>query len=273
MFIATNVYGWTQLARAAGQEFDRAAAMAQARAAGLTGWEDAFRSAAEVAAVAADAEAAGLSMRSAYVFGAFHEEALAAQSSDAALAICDAALPHGVTRFISNPDPLPGGTPKTDAQLRIQSRALEALGQAIRARGGALLYHTHAPEMQMAAREFHHMMAATDPAALSLCLDIHWVYRGAGDSMVALEDIIRLYAPRIGELHLRQSKGGIWDETLGEGDIGLATVATMLADRGVRPLLTLEHAYEEGTPSTMDPVSAHAASVATTTRLFGAIAA
>ncbi len=273
MFIATNVYGWTQLARAAGRDFDRAAAMAQTRAAGLSGWEDAFRSPADVGPVAADAAAAGLAMRSAYVFGAFHEEALAARSTETALAICDALLPYGVTRFISNPDPLPGGAPKSDAQLRTQAKALETLGRALRARGGDLLYHTHAPEMQAAAREFHHMMAATDPAALSLCLDIHWVYRGAGNSMVALEDIIRLYAPRISELHLRQSKGGVWDETVGDGDIDLATVAAMLADRGVRPLLVLEHAYEDGTPQTMDPVMAHAASVATITRLFGAIAA
>lgn len=273
MFIATNVYGWTQLARAAGRDYDRPAAMAQARAAGLTGWEDAFRSAADAAPVAADAAAAGLTMRSAYVFGAFHEEALAQKSADTALAICDALLPHGVTRFISNPDPLPGGTPKTDAQLRTQSKALETLGHAFRARGAELLYHTHAPEMQAAAREFHHMLTATDPAALSLCLDLHWVYRGAGNSMVALEDIIRLYAPRISELHLRQSRNGIWDETLGEGDIDLATVAAMLTERGVKPLLTLEHAYEDGTPRTMEPVAAHAASVATITRLFGAIAA
>ncbi len=91
--------------------------------------------------------------------------------------------------------------------------------------------------------------------------------------MVALEDIIRLYAPRISELHLRQSKGGIWDETFGEGDIDLGTVAAMLGERGVKPLLTLEHAYEDGTPRTMEPVAAHAASVATITRLFGAIAA
>lgn len=273
MFIATNVYGWTQLARAAGRDFDRAAAMAQARAAGLTGWEDAFRTPDQVAPVAADAAAAGLTMRSAYVFGAFHEEALAVASTETALAICDALIPHGVTRFISNPDPLPGGAPKTDAQLRIQSRMVEALGRAIRSRGGALLYHTHSPEMQAAAREFHHMMAATDPAALSLCLDIHWVYRGAGNSMVALEDIIRLYAARVSELHLRQSKGGVWDETLGEGDIDLGTVAAMLAERGAKPLLVLEHAYEDGTPSTMNPVDAHAASVATITRLFGAIGA
>ncbi|NCT11381.1 MAG: TIM barrel protein [Rhodobacterales bacterium] len=273
MFIATNVYGWTQIARAAGRDFDRPRAMADARAAGLTGWEDAFRSVAEVAPVAADAAAAGLVMRSAYVFGTFHTEAEAQASSDTALAICDALMPHGVTRFISNPNPLPGGAVKSDAELRVQSRAVEALGHAMRARGAELLYHTHAPEMQAAAREFHHMLAATDPAALSLCLDVHWVWRGAGNSMVALEDIIRLYGPRVSELHLRQSKGGVWDETIGDGDIDMASVAAMLAQQGVRPLLVIEHAYEDGTPQTMPTVAAHAASVAYVARHFGSIAA
>ncbi|MCC5973059.1 MAG: hypothetical protein JJT81_03310 [Rubellimicrobium sp.] len=48
MFTATNACGRTQLARAAGHEFDRATAMAQARAAGRTGRQDAVRSADEV---------------------------------------------------------------------------------------------------------------------------------------------------------------------------------------------------------------------------------
>lgn len=273
MFIATNVYGWTQLARAAGRDFDRAAAMAQARAAGLSGWEDAFRSADQVAPVAAAAAAAGLTMRSAYVFGAFHDEALARASSSTALAICDALMPHGVTRFISNPDPLPGGALKSDAQLRVQARALQTLGEGLRARGAELLFHTHAPEMRAAAREFHHMLAATDPAAVRLCLDLHWVWRGAENSQVALENVIRLYAARVSELHIRQSRGGVWSETVGDGDIDLAAIAAMLAERGTRPLLVIEHAYEDGTPMTMDPVSAHAASVATVARVFGPIAA
>jgi inosose dehydratase len=273
VFIATNVYSWSQRDRAAGREFNRPAAMAAAKSAGLSGWEDSFRSPDQVSAVARDAAMAGLAMRSAYVFGAFHEDALAEKSIANALAICDALRPHGVTLFISNPDPLPGGTAKTDAQLRTQSKALESLGRSIREQGGTLLYHAHTPEMQASAREFHHMLAATDPAVLSLCLDIHWIYRGTGDSMVALEDIIRLYGPRVSELHLRQSRNGIWDETFSDGDIDLTVVADMLAERGVRALPVLELAAEEGTPSTMDPITAHATSVATVQKIFGAIAA
>ncbi|MCU0853648.1 MAG: hypothetical protein MUF63_01770 [Rhodobacteraceae bacterium] len=129
MFIATNVYGWTQIARREGRDFDRARAMRDARTAGLTGWEDAFRLPGEVAQVAADAAAAGLAMRSAYVFGAFHTAEAAAAATANALAIVDALLPHGVTRFISNPDSLPGGALKSDEELRVQARALETLGR------------------------------------------------------------------------------------------------------------------------------------------------
>ena len=260
MFIATNVYGWTQIAAREGRAFDRPRAMAEARRAGLTGWEDAFRSAEEAGPVAEAAAAAGLTMRSAYVFGTFHDEATARQSTDMALRICDALMPHGVRRFISNPNPLPGGALKSDAELRVQGKALEALGQALKARGAELLYHTHAPEMKAGAREFHHMLAATDPEAVRLCLDLHWVWRGAENSMVALEDIIRLYAQRVSELHIRQSRGGTWHEVVGLGDIDMEGVAAMLKARGVRPLLVVEHAYEEGTVMTLDAVGAHAAS-------------
>ena len=126
--------------------------------------------------------------------------------------------------------------------------------------------------MKASAREFHHMLAATDPALVRLCLDLHWVWRGAENSMVALEDIIQLYGDRVSELHIRQSQGGIWDQTVGDGDIDMATVAMMLDAKGAKPLLVLEHAYEDATPHTMETVAAHAASVAYVQRHFGAIA-
>ncbi|SLN61512.1 sugar phosphate isomerase/epimerase family protein [Roseisalinus antarcticus] len=273
MFIGTNVYGWTQIARLRGQDYDRPQAMAQAGAAGLTGWEDAVRSADQVPDLARDAAAAGLEMRSAYVFGAFHTEVLAQASTDSALAICDALMPHGVTRFIFNPDPLPDGALKDDAQLRTQAHALEALGRSLRERGAALLYHTHAPEMRASAREFHHMLASTDPGAVSLCLDLHWVWRGAGDSQVALEDIIRLYGPRVSELHLRQSHGGVWAEAFEDGDIDHGAIVAHLTAAGVTPLMVLENCYEEATPFERDPVETHRASAAYVAGLFGELAA
>ena len=78
------------------------------------------------------------------------------------------------------------------------------------------------------------MLLATDPKNVSLCLDVHWVYRGSGNSQVALFDIVKLYGKRIAELHLRQSKGGIWQETFTEGDIDYPRLVQMLDGLGVK---------------------------------------
>jgi inosose dehydratase len=273
MFIATNVYGWSQIATREGRDYDRLQAMESARAAGFTGWEDAYGDVEKAKAVAEDARESGLEMRSAYVFGAFHTPDLAASATKTALSICDALMPHGVTHFIFNPDPLPNGALKDDAALRVQSASLEALGRTLKDRGARLLYHTHDPEMRASAREFHHMLCATDPDAVSLCLDTHWIWRGAGNSMVALEDIVRLYAPRVAELHLRQSHGGVWAETLGEGDIDHDSVRRLLEADGRKRLIVIEHAYEGGTPNERDVVEAHAESVAFAKAQFGGMAA
>jgi inosose dehydratase len=48
-----------------------------------------------------------------------------------------------------------------------------------------------------------------------MCFDAHWLYRGASNSEVAVFDIARLYADRIIELHVRQSKDDVWTEVLG----------------------------------------------------------
>jgi inosose dehydratase len=97
----------------------------------------------------------------------------------------------------------------------------------------------------------------TDPKLLSLCLDAHWVYRGAGNSQLALLDVVKLYGSRIIEVHLRQSTENVWAETFGEGDIDYRAVASQLIRIGVKPHLVLEVAVEEGTPKTLDPVEAH----------------
>ncbi|WP_439603055.1 sugar phosphate isomerase/epimerase family protein [Devosia sp.] len=272
MFFGTNVYGWTLLARRDGKDWSVESAMADARAAGISGWEHSFRKAEDVEGVAAAAARQGLAMRSAYVFGAFHEPELAAAASANALEVAAALRQVGVRQLIFNPDPLPGGALKSDAQLRTQSAAIEALGQQLAAAGSRLLYHTHDPEMKGGAREFHHMMVNTDPAAVGLCLDVHWVYRGAENSQVALEDIVSLYAARIGLLHLRQSAGGVWTEDIGAGDIDFAALAAHLVARGVKAHLVLELAMEAGTPAQLSGTEANARSIAYLEPLFSEIA-
>ena len=116
------------------------------------------------------------------------------------------------------------------------------------------------------------MMVGTDPDWVGFCLDSHRVFRGAGDSQVALMDILKLYGERVVEWHLRQSRGGVWTESLGEGDIDYPSVVDLLAGEGVRPHLVLEQAPEKGTPSTLDSLESHRRSVAYARSVFWKVA-
>ena len=101
------------------------------------------------------------------------------------------------------------------------------------------------------------MLAGTDPSLVKFCLDAHWVYRGAGNSALALFDIVKLYGSRVIELHLRQSQGGVWTEAFGPGDIDYARLARDLTSQGCWPHVVLEQAVEAGTDHQLSPVAAH----------------
>ena len=165
--------------------------------------------------------------------------------------------------LVTNPKPISWGGPenKTETQIRTQGRALDQLGAALRAEGITLAYHNHDSELRLGAREFHHMLVSTDPANVKFCLDAHWVYRGCGNSSLALFDTLELYADRIVELHLRQSTGGVWDEAFAaESDIDYQRLFTFLRERDIHPLLTMEQAVEDDSTQVHDSVSAHRAS-------------
>ena len=147
------------------------------------------------------------------------DPAAAEKEIERILALAKRAKAFGTKIIVTNPSPLPNRQGKTDAQLKAQAAGLNRLGRELAAEGLTLAYHNHDVELEHAAREFHHMMLGTEPGCLSLCLDAHWVYRGAGHSQVALFDVVKLYGPRVVELHLRQSKGNVWSEAFGEGDI------------------------------------------------------
>ena len=209
-------------------------------------------------------------MRSIYVNTVLHEPEKAKASIEQVCAFARVAKRFGTSIVVTNPSPIRWGAKagKTDEQLELQAKALDQLGRRLRELGLTLAYHNHDIELLYAAREFHHMMLATDPEHVTLCLDAHWVYRGSGNSQVALFDVVKLYGRRITELHLRQSRGGVWTETFCDGDIDYARLAAQLHRFGVRPLLVMEQAVEKGTPHTMDAVQAHVRSLAYARKLF-----
>jgi inosose dehydratase len=199
-------------------------------------------------------------MRSLYVNSALHDESDAEKSIADVMAIAEVARQIGTKIIVTNPSPVRWGGPedKSDTQLRTQAKALDRLGAELRQLGLQLAYHNHDAELRQGAREFHHMLTATDPDNVKFCLDAHWVYRGCGDSEVAVFDVLTHYHQRIVELHLRQSKEGVWTEAFTPtGDIDYHRIFEFLATTDNAPHVVLEQAVEEKSARQMTAVLAH----------------
>jgi inosose dehydratase len=271
--LITNVYPWGTFYTRDKKDFnkDLDAGLAEVKKAGLDGFEPSLTSAEQVKPLGELLTKHGLVLKSFYVNSTLHTKADADASIKTVLAIAEAAKGIGAGVVVTNPSPIKWGGPdnKTDDQLKLQAEKLDALGAGLNKLGMTLAYHNHDMELRNAAREFHHMLTATDPANVKFCLDSHWVFRGAGDSQVALFDAITHYADRIVELHLRQSKDGVWTEAFGDGDIDYARLWKVLTAKKLKPLLVLEQAVEAKSANTMTCTDAHTQSAKYARKLFG----
>ncbi|MBN1441614.1 MAG: TIM barrel protein [Planctomycetes bacterium] len=261
LHLASNQYSWFVYFQREGRDFGGSLdeGLGELASSGMDGLEPLGSSPEQVDQLAPLLEKHRLEMRSLYVNSTLHEKEKLEESMESVLAIAERAKRIGTRIIVTNPSPIRWGGQegKTDEQLEVQGRALERLGKELASRGLTLAYHNHDSEMLFSAREFHHMMAGTDPRYVTLCLDAHWIYRGSGNSQVALFDIVKLYGSRISELHLRQSKSGVWSETFCEGDIDYARLSREVQKMGVKPHLVMEQAVEQGTPKTMGTLEAH----------------
>lgn len=276
LHLACNQYPWTVFYRRDNRDFNKEldTGLGEIAASGLDGYEPLANNPLQIEQLAPLLKKHGLEMRSLYVNSTLHERKKADESIEAVLAIARKAKEVGTKIVVTNPSPIRWGGPenKNDTQLEVQATALEKLGRELKGMGLILSYHNHDIELRNAAREFHHMMVGTDPAYVTLCLDAHWVYRGAGDSAVALFDVLKLYGSRITELHLRQSKDNIWTEIFSEGDIDYPAIAKYLLEINIRPHLVLEQAVEDGSPKTMSTVKAFQRSSQYARRIFAKFA-
>jgi len=189
----------------------------------------------------------GLGIAALYAGGAMHDGSAAATVAGI-LAQARRARELGCPGITHNPNPL--GREKTDAELATQAAALNDLGAGLRELGLFLGVHTHAPEMSHNAREFRSNLDRTDPAAVGLCADFHWIYRGGGDPYALTEQ----YAARIVATHLRNSHEAVWAEGFEEGDLGYRRLRGPLDAAGYQGNLVVEIAWEERTPETRSPL-------------------
>ena len=276
LHLACNQYPWTVFYARDNRDFNRELdkGLSEVAASRFDGYEPLANNPQELDRLGPLLKKHGLEIRSLYVNSVLHERDKAEASIESVLAIARKAKGLGTKIIVTNPSPIRWGGPedKDDAQLRVQAAAIEKLGRELKAMGLTLAYHNHDIEFRNAAREFHHMMAGTDPAYVTLCLDAHWIYRGAGNSSVALFDVLKLYGSRITELHLRQSKDNIWTEAMCDGDIDYPALAKYLLKINVRPHLVMEQAVETGSPKTMSTIEAFRKSSQYARRVFATFA-
>ena len=273
LHLACNQYPWLTFYQRENRDFMKEldTGLGELSASGFDGYEPLVNNPQEIDQLKPLLKKHGLEMRSLYVNSTLHDRNKAEQSIDSVLAIAEKAKNSlGTKIVVTNPSPIQWGGPqnKDDAQLKVQAASIEKLGRQLKEMGLVLSYHNHDIELRNAAREFHHMMVGTDPAYVTFCLDAHWVYRGAGNSSVALFDVLKLYGRRISELHLRQSKNNIWTETFSDGDIDYPRLAKYLLDISIHPHIVLEQAAEKGTPQTMKTADAFKHSSQYTSRIF-----
>lgn len=260
--IATNTYPWRTFAKRAGHSYERHTdqLLGQIAGTGMHGYEPIIESALELKGLGSRLNRFGLEMRSIYVNSVLHDASRVDHSIDSVIEIANAAKELGTRIVVTNPSPIRWGgeEDKTDAQLRLQSRSLDRLGAELRKIGITLAYHNHDAELRQGGREFHHMLKATDPENVKFCLDAHWVFRGCGDSEVAVFDALAHYQDRVVELHLRQSSQGVWKESFSlTGDIDYNRLLEILAAKQIAPHLVLEQAVEERSPHELTAAEAH----------------
>jgi inosose dehydratase len=271
--ISCNQYSWYTFYKRENRDWfaDLDASLADYASSGLTAFEPGINNVDEVKKLIPLLKKHHLSMPSIYTGTSLHKADEAQQSIQSVMAIADAAHEAGTSIIVTNPNPIEWGSDKnkSDTELTEQAANLDKLGAALKSKGITLAYHMHDVELRLAARELHHMLQATDPRHVSLCLDVHWVYRGSGNSQVALFDIVNLYGKRIVELHIRQSKDGVWQEIFGEGDIDYRRLVKVLTRLNIRPHLVLEQCLENKSPNTMNAVAAHKVDLIYAREIFG----
>jgi inosose dehydratase len=175
-----------------------------------------------------------------------HDAAAAEKSVKDAVELAGLLKPHGTRIIVINPGPLPGHAQKSDAELDLQARYVEQLGVELHQLGMKLALHHHTPELVANAREWRHLLQHTNPRRVYCCVDVHWAYRGGQEVM----SFIRETGDRLVELHLRNSKQGVWTEDFGPGDIDYQKVADYLRGISFNGYLVVELAYEKDTQIT-----------------------
>jgi sugar phosphate isomerase/epimerase len=124
-------------------------------------------------------------------------------------------------------DPFGDRGPLSKEEARLQNRGLDRIGREARDRGMKLCVHNHEGPMRYGAKEWLGVLHNTDPALVTMCLDLDWTLHAGTDPFPLL------YRAgdqgRLGAIHMRTQHKLITDQTMEDGgDIDFHKVAAYL---------------------------------------------
>ncbi len=251
--VGSNIYGWMQSAARERKPLEVAAVIKSLGDCGYDYLENFLNvdQPAENARFADQLRAQGLRPVSLYVGAQLHEREKAKARIEKILAAAEVCAKAGFEIINCNADPI--GREKTDEELKSQAESLSDLGKGLRRLGLQLGVHQHLPEMASQAREFHSNFQRTRPEWVGFCYDVHWVWKGGLPPLEALQQ----YGERIVTWHLRQSRKGVWVESLEEGDIDYPAIARYARKHKLSRRFVVELAFEPGTAVTRSMAENH----------------
>jgi sugar phosphate isomerase/epimerase len=124
-------------------------------------------------------------------------------------------------------DPFVDRGPLADEDARTQNRGLDRIGREVADRGMKLCVHNHQGPMRYGAKEWLGVLHNTDPALVTMCLDLDWTLQAGTDPFPLLYEAGD--KGRLGAIHMRTQHMLISDQTMENGgDIDFYKVASYL---------------------------------------------
>jgi inosose dehydratase len=188
----------------------------------------------------------GLEPAIVYTGGPMHERTAAEETIARVLELGRTAHAAGAHAVNFNPAPKSGDERKSDAELAVEAESLNELGKELQGAGLRLFCHHHLPEMRENAREWRYQLEHTHPRLVAFCIDLDWAFRGGQDPLA----LVRAAEGRLGSLHIRNSRKGVYLETVDEGDIHMAPIAAFLRQIQFTGYLVVELVHDKDTQVT-----------------------
>jgi len=124
-------------------------------------------------------------------------------------------------------DPFQDRGPISDEDARLQNRGIDRIGREAKDRGMKLCVHNHQGPMRYGAKEWLGVVHNTDPALVTMCLDLDWTLQADTDPFPLLYEAGD--KGRLGAIHMRTQHHRISDQTMEDGgDIDFNKVAAYL---------------------------------------------